>query len=620
MTYERILLVKPKGRKGLGFASDLIPIGLEYIAASIENAVEDVHIIDMELEHHSFKYFLDLFRPDLVGIAMSATDHNEGLRLAKIAKENDITTILGGYHPTLVPDELLSHPQVDMVVRGEGEHTMKELVQKDCPKSVLGVSYKEDGNVIHNEDRPMIEDLDSLPFPARHLRRHKYKNRMNNNGREMDVICTSRGCWGRCSFCCEPVMNRSYQRFRSPENVMAELLEITSFHNGKPLRILVVDPNFMGDPERIHRLCDLLHRHKLDIQFSVMMRVDSVAKNPQLIRKMCDSGFLEYELGIESPNLKDLKNTRKGITLEMQREAVRILRDNGANVSGTFVIGLPGQTEEEIKQFPVYAKELGLMNAAFGIATPFPGTEFYNNLDKKGLIVESDWTKYDEMHSVFRLDGISRKRLEELETYCMARFWTLNTLLHRAKVLQRRSGKRMSLKDFVDDIIGKITFGRNAGYDLQKGAFENHLKTVLEAIVDAESEERVRKIGMHDVIEMSRFLGILGSQKIQCTFVYKEQPPVSYIIKTKSSSSGTVEYIKTISGKHDDATISVDIDLNEVINSVNDDLSFNPIGTFIFLTKTARSPKGFWNVFRLLAAISIDFAITVLNEKAKNKM
>ncbi|MBE0511808.1 radical SAM protein [Candidatus Bathyarchaeota archaeon] len=620
MTYKRILLVKPKGRKGLGFASDLIPIGLEYIAASIEYVVEEVHIIDMELEQRSFKYFLDLFRPDLVGITMSATDHNEGLRLAKIAKENGITTILGGYHPTLVPDELLSHPHVDMVVRGEGEHTIKELVQKGSAESVLGVSYKKDGNVIHNKDRPVIENLDSLPFPARHLRRQKYNNRMNNNDREIDVISTSRGCWGRCSFCCEPHMNRSLQRFRSPENVMEELLEVVSFHNGKPLQILVVDPNFMGNPETIDRLCDLLHKNKLDIRFSVMTRVDSVAKHPRLIKKMCDNGILDYELGIESPNLRDLKNTRKGITLEMQRKAMKILRDNGANVSGTFVIGLPGQTEEEIKQFPVYAKEIGLMNAAFGITTPFPGTEFHNNFDKKGLIVERDWTKYDEMHSVFRLNGMSRKRLEELQTYCMARFWTLNTFIDRVKVLRKRSDKKVSLEYFIEDIVGKVRFGRNAGCDLRKKEFENHLNAVLEAIVDAESEEKERKIDMHDVIEMSRFLGILGSQKIQCAFIYKEQPPVSYIIKTKSGSSGTVEYTKTVSGKQNDATINIDIDLNGAINSIDDNLSLILIRTCISLIKSARNVKGVWNVFRLFAAIGIDCAVTFLHENMKNKM
>ena len=108
MSFKRILLVKPKGRKGLGFSVDAIPIGLEYIAASIEKEVDKVWIVDMEFEKHTFQHFLDIFYPDLVGITMSATDHNEGLRLAKIAKDNNIVTVLGGYHPTAIPDELLS--------------------------------------------------------------------------------------------------------------------------------------------------------------------------------------------------------------------------------------------------------------------------------------------------------------------------------------------------------------------------------------------------------------------------------------------------------------------------------------------------------------------------------
>ena len=616
MSYKRVLLVKPKGRTGLGFASDLIPIGLEYLAASIENVVEEVHIVDMEPERHSFKYFLDLFCPDLVGITMSATDHKKGLRLAKIAKKQGIVTILGGYHPTLVPDELLSHPQVDMILRREGESTMKELVQKGCPEGVLGISYKKNGKVVHNEDRPMVENLDSLPYPARHLRRHKY-NHITDKDREIDVICTSRGCWGHCSFCCEPIMNKSHQRFRSPENVIEELLEIVAFHDGKPLRIFVVDPNFIGDSGRIDRLCSMLYKHKLDITFSVLTRADSVAKNPELIKKMCAVGFLDYEMGIESPNLKDLTDIRKGITLGMQRKAAKIIRDNGANLSATFVIGLPSQTEEEIKQFPVYAKELGLMNAAFGIATPFPGTEFYDNMDKRGLIIERDWTKYDEMHSCVQIEGISRKRLEELETYCMLRYWTLNTLLDRAKVLKKRSGKKISLLGFVDDSVGKITFGKNAGYDLRKGSFETHIKAIFEAIVDAESEEKDRKIDMHEVVEMSKFLAVLGSQKIQCTLRCKEQPPVSYIIKTRRHSAGAVEYIKTISGKQDDATIDFTIELDEAIESINNGSNqlFSGMGLLIFFVKTIRNPKGAWNLFKLCAATSVEFASTFLDEK-----
>ena len=137
MPFKRILLVKPSGRRGLSFAFDLIPIGLEYIAAYIEDAVEEIHIVDMELEKRSFHHLLELYRPDLVGITLSATEHNEGLHLAKIAKKNGITIVVGGYHPTSVPDLMLSYPQVDIVIRGEGELTMRELAERGCPEGVL---------------------------------------------------------------------------------------------------------------------------------------------------------------------------------------------------------------------------------------------------------------------------------------------------------------------------------------------------------------------------------------------------------------------------------------------------------------------------------------------------
>ena len=128
MPFENILLVKPSGRRGLSFAMDVVPVGLEYIAAYIEDAVEEVYIVDMEKERRTFQRLLDLYRPDLVGITLSATEHNEGLHLAEIAKKRGITTVVGGYHPTGIPDLMLSYPQVDLVVRGEGERDRKSVV------------------------------------------------------------------------------------------------------------------------------------------------------------------------------------------------------------------------------------------------------------------------------------------------------------------------------------------------------------------------------------------------------------------------------------------------------------------------------------------------------------
>ena len=136
----------------------------------------------------------------------------------------------------------------------------------------------------------------------------------------------------------------------------------------------------MGDAKRVDRFCDLLCELKLDIEFQAMVRVDSMARHPEIVKKMCDNNIISFCMGIESPNLKDLNTTRKGITTTIQKRAIQIIRDFGGIAVGTFVVGLPDQTEEEIQYFPTYAKEIGLMGATFGIATPFPGTEFYTSL------------------------------------------------------------------------------------------------------------------------------------------------------------------------------------------------------------------------------------------------
>lgn len=612
MSFKRILLIKPKGRKGLGFAADLIPTGLEYIAAFIENIVDDISIIDMEFEKKSLQHFIDDLRPDLIAITMSATEHDEGLRLAQIAKENNITTVVGGYHPTLVPEKLLSHTQVDMVVRGEGEYTMKELVLKGSPVGILGVSYKNNGDFIHNKDRPPIQNLDLLPFPARHLRRHKYKNYINSKGREIDVICMSRGCWGRCSFCCEPAMSKGCQRFRSPENVMEELLEIVSFHNGKPLQILATDPHFLGDPKRTDHFCDLLHQYKLDVIFSVMTRADAVARNPKLIRKMCDNGILGYEMGIESPNTRDLNDIGKSMTPEIQKKAVKILRDSGANVSGTFVIGLMDQTENEIKQFPLYARKMGLMNTAYGIATPFPGTGFYRDLEKKGLIAERDLTKYDNVHPLFNTKHITIERLEELAVYCMVRFWTIDAFAEQATCFKKRTGRKMSLKDFMYDMTKKIAFARNVGEDFLNGNSERITRGIIEALKDSCNDEPDGK-KIYKAVEMSKCLKILGNQTIQCTLRKSGVPEMSYIVKT---TKGGLEYVKTIHGRRDDVTVDVDVDLDRVIKEIdNGSRVFQPVKSFIQMLMSAKTPMQAVNAMRLCAAVSTEILASSISRR-----
>ena len=530
---------------------------------------------------------------------MSATDHSEGLRLARIAKRNGIATVLGGYHPTSIPKLLLTCPEVDMVVRGEGELTMRELVQKGSPQGVLGVSYKEDGITIHNTDRPLIRDLDILPFPARHLRRHSYRDIVRP--KEYDVLLTLRGCLGKCNFCCEPYMSRGRLRCRSPKNVMEEILEISKHHGGKPVKIMIADPNFMADPKRVSRLCDLLREHNLNMTFSALVRVDSMARNPEVVRKMCEVGITSFEMGIESPKAEDLTSTNKGLNLPFHRKAIQVIRENGGNAGGTLIIGLPDHTEKDIRRFPEYAKEIGLTAAAFGIVTPFPGTKFYEELDKDGVIFETDWDKFDEMHSVYRTSHLSKEKIEELATFCMAKFWTLDIFIDRAKVFQKRTGEKNPLINFVLERANETGFLLNAGDEVKKESFGQYLKIFLRAYADPSVEVYTREVGVHNIIEMSRFLNLLGLQKIQCTLRFGDVT-TSFVFRTNKK---TVEYIKIINGREDNSTIDFDFDLKEIRAHYQESSAW--VIRKLWEAFTAKGKlRGQWNLFKLLVAIGVE--------------
>ena len=613
MSFKRVLLIKPSGRHGLSYAFDLIPTALEYIAASVEDVVESVTILDLEMEHRPFKEAVEesliALDPDLVGITMSATEHSEGLEIARLAKSKGAITVLGGYHPTAIPDKLLSQLQVDLVVRGEGEITMRDLVEKGGPQGVRGVSYRESGQAIHNPDREFIEDLDNLPFPARHLRKYTYGTRLMRD-REYDVLTTSRGCFGRCTFCCEPTMSKGHQRYRSPEKVIEEILEIVSFHDHKPLSIDVTDPHFMGRPAIVERLCDLLSQQKLDIRFGVKVRADAVSKHPDIVRKMISVGIVGFEMGIESPNMSDIRSVSKGLNTDVHVQAVNNIKRWGGNAGGTFVIGLPDQTEDEILEFPAYAKKIGLTSAAYGVATPFPGTRFYEELNAQGLIFETDWNRFDEMHSVFKSKHIPSERIEELASICMARFWTVDTFLEKERMHLIRSSSKKALVSFIGDKIQELNFSLEMGSQLQNKNLGKHVLSVIEASADPNVEVYTREVGVHNIIEMALLLRILGDQTVQLTIMSNGVAITSWILKTTREE---VEYIRVIRGRSDLSTINLDMDLNSFNFDGGYDLDI--IDNLRILGKLLASNRGIKrqpNMLRLLMAGGLEYVVGYL--------
>jgi radical SAM superfamily enzyme YgiQ (UPF0313 family) len=621
MPFERVLLVKPTGAAGLGIiVGALIPLGMEYVAACIEDIAE-VRCIDHDIDHFSYSFFrlyVKKYKPELVGFSMSATEHRDGLKLAKIAKEYGAVTLMGGFHPTAIPEVLLSYPQVDLVVRGEGEFTMREIVQNGTaqPEGVLGVSYKDGTKIVHNPERPLIEDLDVIPFPARHLRWKPYLYRFSYAPEKRgDQISFSRGCYGTCTFCCEPRMSKSHIRFRSPENIIAELREIVEYHHHRPLHMLVADPDIMGNAEHLDKILDALLEFqetlKHRITFNAMVTCRRIVKYPEVMAKMCRAGINKFCMGIESPSESDLKKTKKStLTLQKQEKAVQIIRKNNGVAGGTYVIGLPWHTREEIKKFPDYGKKIGQMYAAFGIATPFPDTDFYDELSEKCLIYEKDWNKFDEMHGVFHIEGVKRGEMECLNAYCLGRFYTPDKIFDQLLVESRRRGKKIHLFDFLSSRINGLFYMTHGGLGLRKYEFNRDGVFFFQGFGEApDVRARTQRMQIHTFIEMKRFLHLLGTQKIQLSVMLNKHAILSVIIKTHRHA---LEWIDTMTGKIDDASIDVKIPYEIFgVNSIIDTLKM--VIKIVLRPFFKLNLKKSGNRLRLYLAIFIEVSIRLVS-------
>jgi hypothetical protein len=239
--------------------------------------------------------------------------------------------------------------------------------------------------------------------------------------------------------------------------------------------------------------------------------------------------------------------------------------------------------------------------------TPFPGTKFYEELDKEGLIFETDWEKFDEMHSVYITKHLSKEKIEELATYCMAKFWNIDTFIDREMVSQRRTRRKLSLANFILERANDMQFISHAGKSLKREDFGQYVRIFLEAYPDPRVEEYTRRIGVHTVLEMSRFLRILGPQTIQCTLNLDNDASISFIVETTKKS---VEYIRIVRGKQNYSTIDFDVDF-KLINKRGQ------VSKRELMKRFLPNNGGFrrlWETFRLLTAVGTEFLMWKINK------
>jgi magnesium-protoporphyrin IX monomethyl ester (oxidative) cyclase len=389
------------------------PLGLEYIAAYIEDLAE-VQIIDNRLKTVNLKVVekvIKQFRPDYVGIScIFSFQAYISCEIAEIAKLYGSRTVIGGWHPTLLPNDMLTSKSVDIIIRGEGEITFRELIQKDSPVGVLGLSYKQNGKQVHNPDRKLL-DMKEIKQPIRHYRSTAAKQSYNFFGLPIDCIEISRGCPYSCTFCCIHKFYRNRYRNREIPDVIKEIL--SSEIKNRASLIFIVDDNFMVNPKYVVELCDAIIQNDIKMFFRTQVRVDSVVNNPEVFKKMADAGFLFLYLGFESFSDRALKKLNKQLTFKQIKSAIKILSDLGYVIQGNVILGADLEdSKEDIESTIEIAKSLNIDMLSFTLLTSFPGTELMEHALKEDLLLTKDWRNFNELAPTLKYPNITTEELK----------------------------------------------------------------------------------------------------------------------------------------------------------------------------------------------------------------
>ncbi len=412
----KILLVNPAPTGTLKATGVLFPpLGLLYIAAHAEKEGHQVAVRDLAVRRK--KEDIDFKKYDVVGISTDTTRHRQALQLAGRAKASGCTVVMGGPHPGYVDEEILSTRRVDFIVRGEGEVTFSALVAALEKKngqfdSIQGISFRSNGGLVRTAPRPFIENIDSLPLPARHLINMDDYRRTKFGGRDITPLITSRGCPYQCAFCASSHFFGKKVRTRSVASVLNELEEI--YHRYHFNAVAFVDDTFNLFPKRVIEICHGIIEKKLDLWWWCLSRIDLLLRNEEMVKEMVRAGAKSVFIGVESSSPRTLKELRKGIEVEETVQTVEMLKRNGLEIHASYILGGLHDTVEMIHKTIRFAKRLDTNVAQFSILTPYPGTAVYEEVKGRIFKWRSPWSFFDMQHLVFKHDHLSFIRMEWL--------------------------------------------------------------------------------------------------------------------------------------------------------------------------------------------------------------
>lgn len=447
------------------------PTGLLILAAYIEEKLPDVEIeiLDCQAERKDFRDIekhIESHSPSIILTSGFTCNAYVCARVAEMAKKvnPDIVTIVGGQHFSFAAEGSLNdYPEIDYIIRGEGEVTLLELIKalrnnKNIVE-VKGLSFRLDGKIIHTQPRPLIENLDTLPYPAYHLvennlKKYHFTMMAGKNTRYM-ILEGSRGCSHRCSFCTQWKHWNGVWRTKSARRIADEMEYFNERFGGEFLWL--TDDNFRYN-NRAKELWQELRQRKFteDITWFFQARTDDIANNSDMVAKLRDVGNNWILMGVENNSPEILKDFKKEVKVNDAYRAVKILKDNDIFTQSMFVIGSRKDTSRSIEELRQFSLDLGSDLTVYTILTPFPGTEIHESAVQNGWIEDTNYAHYDMSHAIMPTETLSRRQVQEELYHCYRAFYgsisrNISGLFSKNEI-KRRVTRHMAGKNILTNL------------------------------------------------------------------------------------------------------------------------------------------------------------------------
>jgi anaerobic magnesium-protoporphyrin IX monomethyl ester cyclase len=440
----KVALVNPPIIEGTFRHQLYLPIGLAYLAAVLEENGIEVKVIDcqaLDINHERLRSELVSYQPNIVGITSIAPLMSSALLSAKAVKETlpGVPVVMGGPHATFMDEQIIANESVvDLIVRGEGEQTLLEIAQnlgvQNKIRSIQGITFRDNNQVLRTPNRPFIQNLDTLPRPAyNQFQLDKYRL----FGKMVLPVITSRGCPFQCNFCVATRMFGKEYRMRSAESV----LDTLTFNK-----------------ERLYKICDGMKSRGINLPWDCQTRVDQVT--PEVLAKMRAAGCQQVFFGVESGCQKVLNAISKKTRVEQNEKAIKMAKDAGLFVTISLIIGYPGETQDTLKETLTFVQKTKPDDVYVCVATPFPGTELRNVVEKKGWKISDNWDCFDTMTPVFENPELSLSP-EEIKKFREQFYDSIYSPSYVVQhLLRRNSYSRMMARTAANHIFWRLKSSR----------------------------------------------------------------------------------------------------------------------------------------------------------------